>query len=716
MPSARSTRCSHKLSQGVDVTIEVSEGAYELALTQDFQRALLKLDTRQQEAVQQALLNVQRGFESAHVHKLSHGLCSFGVNRDALRVICAREGSLLILLHVNAHDPAYAWADRHRVAQVGRYVRILRSQIEDAAELAREATDAPRPAGPLHGATPKQLRYFDVSPHAAHYLQRVPDDDTLMELLEHFRTPVGEALMGMATAPETFEQLVLKYQDALREAAQQPQPAPVPLAEALADAQANGAQFWLPPDAAQLARALRGDFEAWRVFLHPSQRRLVTRRAKGACKVTGGPGTGKSIVAMHRARFLIDEVCCDDPRPVLLTTYTKALTRALSQGWQTLMQDASERAARVEVHTLTQVAMRLLAQAGKPNQLVTDQALRACWDEAMAHETQGRPRGFYEAEREHVMARHDAWTREAYERAPRMGRRTRLDRGARRQVFAVLDAFEQALAARGGGDDAALAREAARALAAGEVSSPYAAVVCDELQDVSAPALRMLAALASDDEGSIGDDRLFLVGDVYQSLYRSPVSLLQCGIEVRGNAHVLKRNYRTTEGIRREAVRVIAGVGLGDEQDSASLEGYVSERSGPGPLYERFDDADAEARWIAQVSQEGEGALLVLARTRAWLEGVRARLGALGARCVVLQGTDAPSPEAGVVTLCTLHRAKGLEAPRVIIAGAQLIPQGWPGDGDEGDREVWAQRERCLMYVGMTRARDWCGVSRVASH
>lgn len=108
--------------------MNVEARGHDIALTQDFQRALLDLDTRQQREVQRALLKIQEGHNATHLHKLQgfDRLWSFGVNRDAMRILCTRdEGGVLLLLHMDAHGDAYAWARRHRIVQAGRILRVV---------------------------------------------------------------------------------------------------------------------------------------------------------------------------------------------------------------------------------------------------------------------------------------------------------------------------------------------------------------------------------------------------------------------------------------------------------------------------------------------------------------------------------------------------------------------------------------------------------------
>jgi superfamily I DNA and RNA helicase len=80
-----------------------------------------------------------------------------------------------------------------------------------------------------------------------------------------------------------------------------------------------------------LASMLDAPLEKWRVFLHPSQERLVTKNFNGPARVLGGPGTGKTVVAMHRARHLAKTLCSDADDRILFTTYTANLAQNVEQ-------------------------------------------------------------------------------------------------------------------------------------------------------------------------------------------------------------------------------------------------------------------------------------------------------------------------------------------------------------------------------------------------
>ncbi len=667
------------------------------------------LDTSTRGEVLAAAMKVVEGNASVHVHKLTGSdFVSFGVNRNALRVICEREGETLLMLHVASHDDAYDWARRHRTVRVGQVIRFLAVDTESVpADVPAKAQHTA--SGPLADIRDRVFSRFGVGPHAARALRRAGSEDAVLELAEHMRPPIAEALIGLATIPDDLQGLVRRFEDA-RDV--EGQVVVTPLAEAVR-APVNAGAVWLPRSARALRSALEGDLESWRVFLHPSQQALVRKHMRGAAKVTGGPGTGKTVVAVHRARFLAEQAG-EGAKPVLLTTLTRTLTEQLQTMVTQMCCDEPHLIERLHVRSLVVASQSVLTLAGLPHTVATPDVLQACWATAHVADTLGWSVRDYSEEREQVVARNGAWTGTAYLTTTRRGRSTRLDRRARRQVWSVLEAFEQALAETRGGDPVALAREATRAVLRGDVPSPWRAVVCDEVQDASASELRFLAALARDPETEqIRPDGLFLCGDGYQRLYATAVPLVACGIEVRGRSRRLRLNYRTTEGIRRAAIEVVRGLDLDDldtlsEGEDSPFDGYRSVRGGPPPQVERFETHEAEAAWIALRAQVGP--VLVLARTQAYLNQLAEQLRAQGCAVHVLEGRGSMATTG--VTVCTLHRSKGLEASQVVIAGRQLVPGRFPGGG-AGARRRFQRQERCLLYVGMTRARDWCGVTSV---
>lgn len=684
---------------------------YEIALAQTFQASLEELQATHQAAVLEAIGKLQRGHGAVRLHALPPlPWVSFCVNRDAVRIICHREGSTLLLAWVALHDAAYRWAERHAPQRIGNVIRLVTVSVEGDVAAAPAPAASVAPPGPLAEVRDRIFRHFEVTPRLGAALRALADEDTLLDLCARLEPALAEALVSLATDPDGLAGIVARYGEARAGATGS-------LAEAV-KAPVNAEHVWLaPPEQRAVEAALAAGAEAWRIFLHPSQKRLVTVQTRGPFLVTGGPGTGKTVVALHRARVLAERLGATPERPVLLTTFSRVLTQQLEEGVASVCRDAPELGRAVTTLTLTATARRVLEAARAPSALLLGEDLDAAWGEALALDVLGKGRRFYEREREEVVLAQELAGEEDYLKASRAGRGERLDRAAKRKVFAVLAAYEAALARRGGDDPGGLARAATRLLREGKVASPFAAVVCDEAQDASGFELRLLAALATaPGEEAPGADRLFLVGDGHQRLYQRPTSLRASGIEVRGRSARLRLNYRTTQGICAAALEALEGIPPDvieeDAQEADRAAGYRSLRGGERPAQHVFATAAEEADFVAARLREWkERPVLVLARTRAMVASLEERLRARGVQTTHLGDADLV-PGGDHVLVATLHRSKGLEAPKVILAGMQESPARFPG-GSEEEKALWQQRERLLVYVGMTRARDLCVLTRV---
>ena len=706
--------------------------AYELALASTFRESLGALDPKQVKAVLETIDKLQAGLSSVHIHAL-HGVpwVSFVVNRDALRVICSRDGNTLMLVWVDAHDEAYQWAERHRSVKVGKVIRLLTVQAgndEGRSTTPTTATPTTTVAGPLVDVRDKTFRHVEVGPRLAAQLRALPDEDTLLELAERLEPALAEALLSLAADPDDVQGIVARY-------ARAKDGETVTFKEAM-QATVNAERVWLvPPEQAALEAALSADATSWRVFLHASQKRLVSMSTSGPFLVMGGPGTGKTVVALHRVRHLVSlpTINASPAWPVVLTTFSRVLAHQLHIGLVDLCRDDPSRVQSVQTLTLTAAARAVLTLAAQPSSLLLDEDLDAAWAEALRLDGAGRGRAFYAVERDEVVLARGITTVDAYLKAPRGGRGGRLERSAKLQVWAVLSSYEAALAHRGGDDAGGLARRATQLLNDGVVSSPFAAVVCDEVQDASAWELRLLAALATTaGKKEPGPDRLFMVGDGHQRLTKKPTSLRSCGIEVRGRSARLRLNYRTTQGICAQAIELIAGLPMDVIDHDAAIDaavdaavdanadpvadhGYRSVRAGPRPIVRQFSSSDDEAAFVADVIRGAVASkavpVLLLARTTSMVQAMRERLRDRGLTVPILGELDS-LPTGVDAVLCTLHRSKGLEAPTVVLCGQQEVPQRYRA-GLDVDREQWDRQERLLQYVGMTRARDHCVVTRV---
>lgn len=447
----------------------------------------------------------------------------------------------------------------------------------------------------------------------------------------------------------------------------------------------------------ELAEILAAPLEAWRVFLHPRQERLARADFAGPTRVLGGAGTGKTVVLMHRARHLARDTF--PAGRVLLLTYTRTLADQIRAQLATI---AGPELARLEVLNVHAAARAVLEAAGEPIDFLPREEEDAVWAEVFASAELGElgPR-FYRNEWTEVVMAQGVGTLEAYLEAAREGRAIPLGAAQRQEVWAVFEAYRQALAARGKLDFAEQIRRATAALAGAR--PPYAAVLVDETQDMGPVEFAFARALAPR-----GPNDLFFVGDVYQKIFPRRADLAACGIALEDRTEVLRINYRTTSQIRDWAMEAL-GDQAGEDLDGGerSLEGYVSVRSGPAPAVRVFPTADAElAAVVAHVAgltaHDEPASIALVSYHRQALPAFRQALAAAGIPAEILQGMAQPG--LGVV-VATMHRVKGLEFKHVIIVGlnADDVP---PRQADAPLEPAAWRRARRLLYTTAARARD----------
>ncbi|MFF2662065.1 UvrD-helicase domain-containing protein [Kitasatospora sp. NPDC058032] len=494
-------------------------------------------------------------------------------------------------------------------------------------------------------------------------------------------------------------------------------------------------------DPAVLA-ALGEGFEAWRLFLHPEQQRLATTDFKGSAKVTGGPGTGKTVVALHRVRHLVSKLPPGHTKPVLLTTFNPNLAADLKQRLDSL--GGRELLARVDIKSVDQLAREVVVQdpharIGRP---IDDNAVRDHWFAVRieAGEDEFDPE-FLDAEWKHVILAQGLGNLRAYLRADRDGRGGQLQRPQRIRIWNLVEALTERLVRVGQVTWAQLASQAAdiehhrmarveeqahykdehggvdlihREASSGMWLKPrYRHIVVDEAQDLSASHWRMLRAMVA----PLAND-IFLVGDAHQRIYAHRVVLGRYGILTKGrSSRRLTLNYRTSRQILGSARGLIEGEQFDDlDEGKDSLDGYRSVLSGLGPQYYRSPDWVSEQRTIAELlrdrfEQHGTPweAMAVSVPDRDSVTQLATTLSRSGIPATEI-GPDGPKGREGV-RIGTMFRFKGLEFQRVFLAGVaaglfpdQRVEQYRHVDPKRYQSEL--QRARSLVFVAATRARD----------
>jgi superfamily I DNA/RNA helicase len=471
-------------------------------------------------------------------------------------------------------------------------------------------------------------------------------------------------------------------------------------------------RFFVVDDELELAAMLHAPLEKWRVFLHPSQRNLVERDWNGPVRTLGGAGTGKTVVALHRAKWLAAKRFTGPSDRILFTTFTKNLAADIEKNLKEIC--SSDTMRHIEVINLDRWAAQFLRHNGYDCEIAFPDTTKPLWEKALdlAPEGLGFPNSFYREEWEEVIQPQEIQSLEEYAGASRVGRGTRLSRGARKEVWPVFEEYRLALSARRLREpEDALAD--ARRLLESKGGGPYRAVIVDEAQDMGVQAFKLIARLVRNPGAR---NAIFIVGDGRQRIYRRKVVLSRTGINVTGRSKTLKINYRTTDETRRWAVKLMEGRDADDlDGGTDDQRGYRSLLHGEPPIVKAFDSPEKEIAaveaFLRKIDKE-EGGLAnvcLTVRTRSMLKDYESRLINAGFTVCLLDKDKADDRSVPGVRIATMHRVKGLEFDWVIIAGMNkgIMPLAKAVEGSEDpvSRADAEFRERALLYVAATRAK-----------
>jgi len=680
----------------------------EFLIADTFTASLARLTTAEQKAVKITTFDLQThpGSPGIQMHRLDHArdpnFWSARVSAD-IRIIVHRTAASLLLCYVDHHDKAYAWAERRKLET---HPKTGAAQLVELRERVQEVVTpvfTPIKAAPAAPATLSRPKLFDqrsddellgygVPPEWLADV-RAADEDSLLVLADHLPGEAAEALLELATGgtprlPQAFppEASPFDHPDAQR-------------------------RFRVMTNVEELTRALEYPWDRWSVFLHPEQRQIVERSFGGPARVSGSAGTGKTIVALHRAAHLAR---ANPDGRVLLATFSEPLARALQTMLRRLISHEPRLAEQIDVGALDAVAVRLHKSLIGAVALTTEQNLRAVLRAASAAVPAHRfSQSFLLSEWTHIVDAQQLRTWESYRDVTRLGRKTRLKERQRAQLWDIFARVWAALGERGSTTPAAMYAALARRLP--EVhNAPYDFAVIDECQDLGPSQLGFLAAL-----GGGRSNALFFAGDLGQRIFQQPFSWLSQGVDVRGRSRTLRVNYRTSHQIRQQADRLL-------DPEITDMDGVREERSdtvsvfnGPVPQVRTFATAEEEvkavATWLRDRAAEGvePHEVGVFVRSEAQIERARQAMDQAGIACRALNAQVEVT--SGYAAIGVMHLAKGLEfrAVAVMACDDEVLPlQEWIEQvGEGGDLQDVYDSERHLLYVACTRARDHLHVS-----
>lgn len=618
-------------------------------------------------------------------------------------------------LYVGTHEKAYDWATRNRF-EVNAFTGELQLYVVDV-PVVKEESHAPTMAhasfGPFENFPgDEDLLRLGVPSGQIPLVRSLKNEDDILLHEPDFPSGAFSAILMLFDGKTPDE--VVKEMDLSHAAVGSTDD----VFSAVENSELSQGEFAFASNEEDLDEIRKAGLAQWRVFLHPSQRKIVKKNVNGPIKVLGGAGTGKTVVAMHRVKYLLGRI----RGRILFTTYSKNLAEDV----ETLLQDicSEEEMKRVDVINLDAWALRYLRALGSEvRYLDDDKAVQVMQTvKGLVDGGDDYTEEFLLRERVNVVLANEISSLPGYLRASRTGQGTRLSAQQKRIVWNILEMYGREIDKEGFKDRDEVMILAAKLLQKNDEGSPYESVVADEAQDFGAPALRLLAALSGNTKEHPIPNSLMIVGDAHQRIFGKCAVLSRCGINVVGRSCKLHINYRTTDKIRRRAVALLAGV-KADDLDGAedNNKGLHSLVLGVAPIETRFEtfeqEMDAVAaeirKWHESDNAAGGKRVLgdyaVLVQNNSLCSSVVSALEKRGLGAVALsRNSSLRGKKSDSVRVVTMYRAKGLEFAGVIVAEVNngvwpYVPKGFD-DMDVVSKRIVMDRERSLLYVALTRA------------
>jgi superfamily I DNA/RNA helicase len=610
-------------------------------------------------------------------------LWSARVTQD-LRAIL-HQGDTWTILYIDRHDDAYRWAERRKILRnpTTGALQIVETTEEVEAIITRRSSSV-REQGIFDKHEDDYLRSLGLPENWLPTIRKIKTEDILLEAVEKLPPDVGERLLDLADGKFVTP------------------PVPIPKEKPVTASPDTLRRFFVIEKDDELVKMLEAPLHSWVVFLHPSQKQLAYGDFNGPVKVTGSAGTGKTVVALHRAKHLAAL-----GKRVLLTSFVTTLCDNLRRNLEHFC--AEEELAHITVETVHKIGLDLLRSAGVQVTPVGSDDLKKLFENFLGIYPAPFDVDFLVGEWNYVIQEQGITTWDQYRSAVRRGLGHPLKVTERKQIWEIFARTLESLESKHFMDYSQICREARELLEFGKVDSPFSAIVVDEVQDLKSQELRFLAALAAK-TGS-----LMLAGDGGQRIYAKGSSLNALGINVRGRSKILRINYRTTAEIRRFADRIL-GKDTDDLDGGAEFRGGTRDLlKGPVPIHRSnksaAEQADSVASEITQRLKDGlkPEDVAVFARVRKSLDVVKRALASAAIPYRFLTNENESGDTSGV-TLATMHRAKGLEFKIVFVIDASEeilpLPSAFKRIVDPVLRRDAVQREQQLLYVSLTRARD----------
>jgi len=690
-------------------------GNFKVAISTDFLKAFSQIPQKQQAKVREFVEKFRNNPVSSAINYEKIGqardknLRSVRIDQDYRGIVLKPEtGNVYMLLWVDHHDKAYAWASNRVISihpETGS-LQVVDVQFQQAPDLMSSGSIAESDGGLFCQFKDKELLRLGVPAVLLPMVRAIKTETELDRAVEIFPQEAYEALFLLAagySVADVFLEMELK---------QQGKAVNVEDFDVALENPDTKRRFHIVSDALELAEILKEPLEQWRVFLHPSQQKIVDGIYGGPVRVLGGAGTGKTVVAMHRAKRLAQNLTGNNK--ILFTTFTKNLAADIADNLKKIC--TTDILQRIEVINLDAWVSKFLKKTGYEFSIAFEEETRKCWSNAMnlSPTDLGLEDEFYRDEWRDVVQAQGIFSIDDYLKASRIGRGKKLSRPNKLKIWPVFEEYRSELRRNNYKEMIDAIRDARLLLENQGDSLPYSAIIVDESQDMGMEAFKLIRQMIPASRESANE--LFIVGDAHQRIYRNKVVLSRCGINVRGRSKKLRINYRTTEEIRRWAVHLLEGKPIDDlDGGQDTNKGYKSLMHGDPPevsLHATFaEEVETIAEYLKKLKDDGVGynTVCLVARTNNLLRQYEGALKLKGVPSYFIKRSQAEDPKADGVRMATMHRVKGLEFDFMIIAGCNEgtmpLTGQWQNQADSEELEENELLERALLYVCATRAK-----------
>jgi mRNA-degrading endonuclease RelE of RelBE toxin-antitoxin system len=653
-------------------------------IADSFTDSIQKLNNTEQKIVKTTAFDLQLNpaHPSLKLHRIDKAkdtnFWSIRVNDD-IRIILHKKENQILLCYVDHHDKAYSWAEKRKIEihpKTGsvQIVCIPEILVESSSNIGKKK---------LFKTISKDLILACGVPDEWVLSIQEADEDSIFEYLNLLPAEAGEALLDLVSGKKPN----LESKTKLENPFEHPD---------------SKRRFKLVTGQAELEEALNATWSKWAVFLHPLQRNIVEKDYNGPVRVSGSAGTGKTVVALHRATFLAKR---NPEAKVLLATFSPVLVNFLHQNFIRLASTHPSLAEQVEVITLEKLALRFWKRFSS-EEVFPSSEYKKFLIELLQNAKLSLTNTLVFTEILMVLDEWNLKTWEDYKDFKRQGKKTRLRESHRKEIW---DFYEQVKAERKKRKQTPLT-EIYHTIAEkflNEEHSIFDAVILDEAQDLTSSQMKFVSSLSKSKQ------HFFFTGDLGQRIFQIPFSWQSFGMDIRGRSFTLKVNYRTSEQIRKKADQLL-------DPEISDFDGNLEKRKdtislfqGPSPQIEIYSseqaEIDANQKWLESLSEEGIqlGEILIIVRSEKEISRVTKLLEHCKYQPIYI---EQEKPNSSKITVSTMHGAKGLEFRVVLIMGcdSNVIPSNERLNeaSDESELgEIYA-KERHLLYVACTRARD----------